>query len=66
MPAPEQAHATLVDARLQAFNPDSLQDEPVARTQGDMPPQELHTTAAMCSEMIEAREERVLCDSDQQ
>ena len=56
MPAPEQAHGTPANAMLQAFNPDPLQDEPVAHTQVSMPPQELHAAAAMRSEMIEARE----------
>ena len=57
VPAPEQAHGTPANARLQAFNPDPLQDGLVAHTQVSMPPQELHAAAAMRSEMIEAREE---------
>ena len=56
IPAPEQAHGTPADARLQVLNPDPLQDDPVAHTQVSMPPQELHAAAAMRSEMIEAGE----------
>ena len=54
MPAPEQAHETPVDARSRVFNPDPLQDDPVAHTQASMPPQELHAAEAMRSEIIEA------------